>query len=224
MQMRMKQFGTILLGLGMMLALSCSKEEDYIATSQQNIDAITPYGIFEGEWQMSKYGRDIAGEIKVDADQIIFDVPVDYLLYRLGLVNEDSKSAYPNEPFFTTTSDYTYYNTTQVMRYSELGFSATSIYIKNESIDNQTMPSGNNALSFYVKADDVDSTISLVGIKEQPTGVFDNITGQWQLAIPIDEVTIFNRKTTVQYTIVMLDEDAPDKSAWLLVFKGYRKK
>jgi hypothetical protein len=110
------------------------------------------------------------------------------------------------------------------MRYSELGFSATSIYIKNESIDNQTMPSGNNALSFYVKADDTDYCISLVGIKEQPTGVFDNITGQWQLAIPIDKVTIFNRKTTVQYTIVMLDEDAPDKSAWLLVFKGYRKK
>ena len=207
----------------MMLALSCSKEEDYTPTSQENIEATTPYGIFEGAWQMSKYGRDIAGEIKVDADQIIFDVPVDYLLYRLGLVNEDSKSTYPNEPFFTTTSGYTYYNTTQVMRYSVLGFSASSIYIKNESIDNQTRPSRNNALSFYVKADDVDYSISLVGIKEQPTGVFDNITGQWQLAIPIDKVTIFNRKTAVLTTILMLDEDTPDKSAWLLVFKGFRK-
>lgn len=220
----MKRLGLILLCMSMMLALSCSKEEDYTATSQQNIEATTPYGIFEGAWQMSKYGRDIAGEIKVDADQIIFDVPVDYLLYRLGLVNEDSKSTYPNEPFFTTTSGYTYYNTTQVMRYSVLGFSASSIYIKNESIDNQTMPSRNNALSFYVKADDVDYSISLVGIKEQPTGVFDNITGQWQLAIPIDKVTIFNRKTAVLTTILMLDEDTPDKSAWLLVFKGYRKK
>ena len=220
----MKRLGLILLCMSMMLALSCSKEEDYTATSQQNIEATTPYGIFEGAWQMSKYGRDIAGEIKVDADQIIFDVPVDYLLYRLGLVNEDSKSAYPNEPFFTTTSGYTYYNTTQVMRYSVLGFSASSIYIKNESIDNQTRPSRNNALSFYVKADDVDYSISLVGIKEQPTGVFDNITGQWQLAIPIDKVTIFNRKTAVLTTILMLDEDTPDKSAWLLVFKGYRKK
>lgn len=222
----MKRLGLILLCMSMMLALSCSKEEDYTATSQENIEATTPYGIFEGAWQMSKYGRDIAGEIKVDADQIIFDVPVDYLLYRLGLVNEDSKSTYPNEPFFTTTSGYTYYNTTQVMRYSVLGYSATSIYIENESIDNQTsqtIPSEHNALSFNVKADDVDYTINLVGIKEQPTGVYDNITGQWQLAIPIDKVTILNRKTVVQYTILMLDEDAPDKSAWLLVFKGFRK-
>lgn len=220
----MRRLRLILLCMGMMLAFSCSKEEDYTSETQHNNNIITPYGIFEGGWQLSKYGRDVTGEIKVDSDQIIFDVPADYLLYRLGLVNEDSKSVYPDEPFFKTTSDYTYYNTTQVMRYSELGYSATSIYIKNESIDNQMTPFGNNALSFYVKADDTDYCISLAGIKEQPSGVFDNITGQWKLAIPIDKAVIYNKKTAMQFTIIMLDEDTPDESAWLLVFRGYRKR
>ena len=220
----MRRLRLILLCMGMMLAFSCSKEEDYTSEPQHNNNIITPYGIFEGGWQLSKYGRDVTGEIKVDSDQIIFDVPADYLLYRLGLANEDSKSVYPDEPFVKTTSDYTYYNTTQVMRYSELGYSATSIYIKNESIDNQMTPFGNNALSFDIKADDTDYCISLAGIKEQPSGVFDNITGQWQLAIPIDKAVIYNKKTAMQFTIIMLDEDTPDESAWLLVFRGYRKR
>ena len=221
----MKQFGMILLSLGMMLCVSCSKNKDYDLTSEplptQNVN--TPYGTYDGEWQLSKYGMTCPGKIEVDSNKIIFDIPADYLLPRLGLVDETTKAAHPDEPFYTTTSDYTYSETSQIMRYSTLGYSTTALYIQNEGFDCRDIPQVENSLSFNVKADDTDYTVSLFSIKEEPTAVFDLTTYLWKLAIPIDKATIYNRQTAAQMTVLMLDEEALDKSAWLFVFRAKKK-
>lgn len=220
----MRRSGILLLCLGMAFLVSCSKDvtdNDHISDDRTQI--ATPYGTFEGEWQLSKYGKTCPGTIKVDSDQIIYDLPVDYLLPRLGLVDETSKAAHPDEPFFTTTSDYTYSNITQVMTFSTLGLSADAIYIQNESIDNLTAPHDFNSPSFNVRADDINYTLNLIALKEQPSGIFDNNTGLWKLSIPIDKVAIVNQKTQAQMSILVLDEEAPDKSAWLFVFRAKRK-
>lgn len=225
----MRRSGILLLCLGMAFLVSCSKDvtdDTQFQVSDKNVQTgtfTTPNGTFEGEWQLSKYGKTCPGTIEVDSDQIIYDLPVDYLLPRLGLVDETSKAAHPDEPFFTTTSDYTYSNITQVMTFSMLGISADAIYIKNESIDNLTAPHGYNSPLFNVKADDIDYTLNLIGLKEQPSGIFDYNTGLWKLSIPIDKVAIVNQKTQAQMSILVLDEEAPDKSAWLFVFRAKRK-
>lgn len=226
----MKKIRIILFVLGMVFIVSCSKSKDEdILTSVSDQDGgtsealITPYGTFDGEWQLSRYGKTCPGTIKVDSTQIRFDVPADYLLPRLGLIDEASKAAHPDEPFYTTTSDYTYSNTAQVMHYSMLGYSTAAIYIQNERFANQNNDQGENFFSFYVKADDVDYTVNLNSFKEEPTAVFDIVTGQWKLAIPIDTAVIYNRQTSAQMTVIMLDEEAPDKSAWLFVFRSKKK-
>ena len=221
----MRRLELFILCLGMVFFLSCSEDETYTTPVYTEI---TPYGTFEGEWQLSKYDETCPGTITVYPDSIIFDMPAEYLTPRLGLVNETSKADHPKVPFFWPKSDYTYSKTTQKMSYSVLGYSTETIYIKNEKIDNQKMPHNYyNSPWFYVNADGVDYQVWFAGLKEQPSGVFNNVTGQWMLAIPIDMVTIFNgdiwEKTNVNISILMLDEDAPDKSAWLLVFKGFRK-
>lgn len=221
----MRRSGLLLLCLGMTFLVSCSKEDyDQLVDDKVQIGTLTtPYGTFEGEWQLSKYGKTCPGTIEVDSNQIIYDLPVDYLLPRLGLVDETSKAAHPDEPFFTTTSDYTYSNITQVMTFSTLGVSADAIYIKNESIDNLTVPHSYNSPLFSVRADDVDYTLNLIGLKEQPSGIFDNNTGLWKLSIPIDKVAIHNQQTQAQMSILVIDEEAPDKPAWLFVFRAKRK-
>ena len=223
--MVMKQFGMILLSLGMMLCVSCSKNKDYDFVSQsiptQNEN--TPYGTFEGEWQLSKYGKTCPGTIVVDSNQIRFDVPADYLLPRLGLVDATTKAEHPDEPFYTTTSDYTYSKTSQIMRYSTLGYSTTALYIQNDGFDSQNIPQVEKSFSFGVKADDTDYTVSLISIKEEPTAVFDLATSLWKLAIPIDKASIYNRQTGAQMTVIMLDQESPDKSAWLFVFRAKKK-
>ena len=101
------------------------------------------------------------------------------------------------------------------MLYSMLGYSTDAIYMKNDQ--------GDDGLSFGVKADDVDYRLSMVGVKEQPSAVYDFSSGLWRVAIPIDKVSIYNRKTGVKISIAMLDEDKPGNSAWLFVFRTKKK-
>ena len=200
----MKQIGMILFVLVMVIVVSCSKAEDEVINRPyEDImeDLSTYYGTFEGEWQLSKYAKTCSGEIEVKA--------------KLGLVSEKSKADHPDEPFFTTASDYTYFNTSQTMLYSMLGYSTDAIYMKNDQ--------GDDGLSFGVKADDVDYRLSMVGVKEQPSAVYDFSSGLWRVAIPIDKVSIYNRKTGVKISIAMLDEDKPGNSAWLFVFRTKKK-
>lgn len=174
----MKQIGMILFVLVMVIVVSCSKAEDEVINRPyEDImeDLSTYYGTFEGDWQLSKYGKTCSGEIEVKANEIVFDLPADYLLPKLGLVSEKSKADHPDEPFFTTASDYTYFNTSQTMLYSMLGYSTDAIYMKNDQ--------GDGGLSFGVKANDVDYRLSLVGLKEQPSAVFDFSSGQCRLNI-----------------------------------------
>ena len=109
------------------------------------------------------------------------------------------------------------------MRFSTLGLSEDAIYIKNENVDNVVAPHGFNSPLFYVKADGVDYELNLIGLKEQPSGVFDIITGLWKMSIPIDKITIYNTRKFTQMSILALDEEAPDKSAWLFVFRAKKK-
>lgn len=214
----MKQIGMILFVLVMVIVVSCSKAEDEVINRPyEDImeDLSTYYGTFEGDWQLSKYGKTCSGEIEVKANEIVFDLPADYLLPKLGLVSEKSKADHPDEPFFTTASGYTYFNTSQTMLYSMLGYSTDAIYMKNDQ--------GDDGLSFGVKADDVDYRLSLVGVKEQPSAVYDFSSGLWRVAIPIDKVSVYNRKTGVKISIAMLDEDKPGNSAWLFVFRAKKK-
>lgn len=215
----MRRLELFILCLGMVFFLSCSEDETYTTPVYTEI---TPYGTFEGEWQLSKYDETCPGTITVYPDSILFDMPAEYLLPRLGLVNETSKANHPKLSFFWPKSEYIYATITQKMFYSIFGYSTESIYIKNEIMRNQVdWLSKTNYTWFYVYADDVPYLVWLDSIKEQPSGVFNNVTGQWTLAIPIDQIEISSYNNIMSF--LMLDEDAPDKSAWLLVFKGFRK-
>mgnify|MGYP006935962909 FL=1 len=84
----MRRSRLILLCLGMAFLVSCSKDDTDNVTVpiDPSENSTTPYGTFEGEWQLSKYGKTCPGTIEVDSDKIVFDLPADYLLPRLGLI------------------------------------------------------------------------------------------------------------------------------------------
>ena len=230
----MKKYGLILIGVGLAMVMSCSKEhldgdmaaelyspENKTVVSNQ-VDAV---GTYEGEWRLSKYGMTCTGQIEVTADRIMFDVPADYLVPRLALYDETKKAAYPEEPLFMDTAQREYFHTSQVMRSSTQGYSADAAYsqLANVVAESPDSPSGDFSLLLGVKADGVDYSISMTGIKEHPSAVFDVNTGLWTMAVPIDQVTVTNEKTGAQMSFAYLDEQAPERSAWLLVFRATKK-
>jgi len=229
----MKQFGMILISAGLVVAMSCSKDniDDQLAPNPQQSandstaisDLITSSGIFEGEWRLSKYGKTCEGRIEVNGDRIIYDIPADYLFPRLGIVTESRKAMYPEEPLFT--SDLSYFNTSQTMYCSTQGFSTEATYYEAINIvgEGSEKELFNNYPTFDIKANDVEYNIGLIGIKEKPTAVFDINTKLWTLAIPIDQVSIYSHLSHEQINSSYLDEEAPEKSAWLFVFRAKRK-
>ena len=227
----MRRFGIILLGVGLAVAMSCSKDniDDQLipATQQSDKDTtniisnlIVSSGIFEGEWRLSKYGKTCEGRIEANGDKITFDIPADYLFPRLGFVTDERKAMFPEEPLFTT-SEPTYFDTEQTMSFATQGISADAIYYEMAGIIAEIDFS--HKPSFGVKADSVDYRINLIAIKEQPTAVFDNNTRLWTVAIPIDQVSAYNCRTSNLITSSYLDEENPDKSAWLLVFRATKR-
>ena len=228
----MRRFGIILLGVGLAVAMSCSKDNiDDVYTqqiSQQSANdttnvlssLIVSSGIFEGEWRLSKYGMTCDGQLEVKGDEITFDIPADYLFPRLGFVTDDRKAMYPEEPLFTTNSP-SYFNTKQTMNRSTQGVSKEATYYQITNIIGEI--DFDHSPSFGVKVDNVDYRINLIAIKEQPTAVFDNNTRLWTVAIPIDQVSAYNYKTGSLITSSYLDEEAPEKSAWLLVFRAKKR-
>ena len=135
----MRRLGIILIGMGIVVAVSCSKEEvddTFVIREQESVqdttiisDLTIPGAIFEGEWRLSEYAMTCEGLIVVNSDSIVFDIPADYLFKRLEIVTETNKYTYPDEPLFT--SSYTFFNTKQVMRYSTQGFSTNATYVQN---------------------------------------------------------------------------------------------
>ena len=109
------------------------------------------------------------------------------------------------------------------MRYSTQGFSTNATYVQNIGVDNVTAPHGYNAVVFYAQTNNADYEITLYSIKEQPSAVFDNNTGLWTMAIPIDKVNIYNSMKYTNMNFEYLDKEAPDKSAWLLVFRATKR-
>jgi len=215
--------------MGLAVITSCSKDriDDEIArldpaTIQNTSDNLALEGTFWGEWKLSKYGMTCEGQIEVTKDEIAFDVPADYLFPRLGIVTEERKAKYPEEPLFTSDSAPSYSNTRQVMVCSLQGYSEAATYSQlsnRQGIEITTV----GDLLFDVKIEDVEYHIVLKGIKEKPTAVFDFNTGLWTVAIPIDTVTITNKKTGTSITSTFIDEEAPDKSAWLFVFRAAKR-
>ena len=222
----------------MAVAMSCSKDntddiyDQQIAQLSENdttniSDLIVSSGIFEGEWRLSKYGKTCEGQIEVNGDKIFFDIPADYLFPRLSIVTEDRKAMYPEEPLFTSNSTLSYFNTSQTMNCSTQGFSKELTYYEAEAL-NIVGEGSDKALfgnypTFGVKADSVDYRINLIAIKEQPTAVFDNNTRLWTVAVPIDQVSAYNCRTSNLITSSYLDEENPDRSAWLLVFRATKR-
>ena len=227
----MRRFGIILLGVGLAVAMSCSKDNIDDVYNQQIAqlsdkdttkisDLIVASGIFEGEWRLSKYGKTCEGRIEVNGDEITFDIPADYLFPRLGFVTDQRKAMYPEEPLFTT--DYLSYIETQMtIDCFTQGISKNAAYYQiMYQIDDDQFAS---SPSFGIKADNVNYRIDLFSIKEQSTAVFDNNTRLWTVAIPIDQVSAYNCQTSNLITSSYLDEENPDKSAWLLVFRATKR-
>ena len=232
----MRRIRILLLGVGMAVALSCSKDDidDHhdapFPQSAENdttviSDQIVSDGIFEGEWRLSKYGKTCEGRIEVKGDQIVFDIPADYLFPRLAIVSDKRKAMYPEEPLFDSNSGLSYFNTKQTMNCSTQGVSKEANYygMINFSGDQSETALFYNYPTFDIKVDGVDYHISLIGIKEKPTAVFDINTKLWTVAIPIDQVSVFSHLSQEQITSAYLDEERPEKSAWLLVFRATKR-
>lgn len=232
----MRRFGIILLGVGMAVALSCSKDNTDDVYNQKiaqlsdkdttNISGlIVSSGTFEGEWRLSKYGKTCEGRIEVNGDEITFDIPADYLFPRLGIVTDQRKAMYPEEPLFTSKSALTYFNTSQTMNCSTQGFSKEATYYEVMNIVGEGSDKAlfGNYPTFDIKVNDADYSIGLIGIKEKPTAVFDTNTKLWTVAIPIDQVSVFSHLSQKQINSAYLDEERPEKSAWLLVFRATKR-
>ena len=224
----MRRLEIILISMVLAVITSCSKDDGVtmydpaIDQKQNESQLIALEGTFWGEWRLSKYGMTCEGQIEVTKDEIAFDVPADYLFPRLGIVTEERKAMYPEEPLFTSDSAPSYSNTRQVMVCSLQGYSEAATYSQlsnRQGIEITTV----GDLLFDVKIEDVEYHIVLKGIKEKPTAVFDFNTGLWTVAIPIDTVTITNKKTGTSITSTFIDEEAPDKSAWLFVFRAAKR-
>ena len=216
--------------------MSCSKDniDDQLipATQQSDKDTtniisnlIVSSGIFEGEWRLSKYGKTCEGRIEVNGDEITFDIPADYLFPRLGIVTDQRKAMYPEEPLFTAIVGFTYLNTSQTMNCSTQGFSKEATYYEVMNIVGEGSDKAlfGNYPTFDIKVDDADYSIGLIGIKEKPTAVFDTNTKLWTVAIPIDQVSVFSHLSQKQINSAYLDEERPEKSAWLLVFRATKR-
>jgi len=231
----MRRYIIMLLVVGMAVVMSCSKDDiddhpTQIPQQSENdttaiSDLITSSGIFEGEWRLSKYGKTCEGRIEANGDKIIFDIPADYLFPRLNIITDDRKAMYPEETLFTSNSAPSYFNTSQTMYCSTQGFSKEATYYEVMNIvgEGSEKVLFNNYPTFDIKIDDVEYNIGLIGIKEKPTAVFDINTKLWTVAIPIDQVSIYSHLSYGQINSVYLDEEAPDKSAWLLVFRARKK-
>ena len=231
----MRRFGIILLGVGLAVAMSCSKDNTDDVYNQQiaqlsdkdttNISSlIVSSGTFEGEWRLSKYGKTCEGQIEVNGDEITFDIPADYLFPRLGIVTDKRMAMYPEEPLFTSKSALTYFNTSQTMNCSTQGFSKEATYYEVMNIVGESDKAlFGNYPTFDIKVDDAGYSIGLIGIKEKPTAVFDTNTKLWTVAIPIDQVSIYSHLSYSQINSAYLDEENPDKSAWLLVFRATKR-
>ena len=232
----MRRIRILLLGVGMVVAFSCSKDDTDDVYNQQIAQLsdkdttvisgqIVSDGIFEGEWRLSKYGKTCEGRMQANGDKIIFDIPADYLFPRLGIVTEERKAMYPEEPLFDSNSGLSYFNTSQTMNCSTQGFSKEANYygMINFSGDQSETALFYNYPTFDIKVDDVEYNINLIGIKEKPTAVFDINTKLWTVAIPIDQVSIYSQQSQQQINSAYLDKERPEKSAWLLVFRATKR-
>jgi hypothetical protein len=232
----------ILICLVGMFILSCSKSDDDLASKEPQVieKTFNPIGTFEGKWKLSKYGLRYDGTIEVSDSAITFDLPADYLLPRLTLKDSIIKAdATTDEPIAKTEEEYTYYNTMQTLKFVQQGYSSDILYTTINSTSNayttldclievggQTfaLPKPEEkTISFRVKAGDVDYRIDLLGIKEAPSAVFDATTGLWTIALPIDKATVYNLTTGRQIIVKYIDEEVPDRSAWLFVFRATSK-
>lgn len=214
----------------MAVAMSCSKDDthdDLAGIPQQSendtnviSNLTTTDGTFEGEWRLSKYGMTCDGQIEVKGDRITFDIPADYLFPRLEFVTEKKTAMYPEEPLFST-EHLSYFDTQMTIECFPQGISKDAAYyqIMYQKDDDQF----DSSPSFGVKAESVDYRIDLYSIKEQSSAVFDFNTKLWTVAIPIDQVSAYNCQNAILITSSYLDEEAPEKSAWLFVFRAKKR-
>lgn len=226
--MRMKQFRTILLGMGLALVMSCSKED--VEGPVDNSEPVIPVktqeltGKFEGKW--SCVTELSSGKLEVNDDYfIIYELPTKTIVD--DVVNP-FRSSYSDHPEikdqlkdsignFFFASSYNYLTSSLSFKYQldsysdESFFASISNLIDNWSNISMTIidpdsgeitdinPSEPYNISFDVEADGVPYRIDMISKDHEVNAEFNMKTGMWTFHYWFSNYRIYNLKTGQQY-------------------------
>ena len=225
MKMRMKQFGTILLGLGLALVMSCSKE-DVESNSEPVIPVKTKEltGKFEGKW--SCMSEPSTGTIEVyDNHFIIYELPTKTIVDD---VVHPFRSSYSDHPEiknqlkdsignFFFASSYQYPTSSLSFKYQLNSFSDKSYFASISNLrDNWSnismtiidpnsgeitdiKPSEPYNISFDVVADGVPYRIDMISKDHEVNAEFNIKTGMWTFYYWFSNYRIYNLQTGQQF-------------------------
>ena len=225
MKMRMKQLGTILLGLGLALVMSCSKE-DVESNSEPVIPVKTKEltGKFEGKW--SCMSEPSTGTIEVyDNHFIIYELPTKTIVDD---VVDPFRSSYSDHPEiknqlkdsignFFFASSYQYPTSSLSFKYQLNSFSDKSYFASISNLrDNWSnismtiidpnsgeitdiKPSEPYNISFDVVADGVPYRIDMISKDHEVNAEFNIKTGLWTFHYWFSNYRIYNLQTGQQF-------------------------
>lgn len=225
MKMRMKQLGTILLGLGLALVMSCSKE-DVESNSEPVIPVKTKEltGKFEGKW--SCMSEPSTGTIEVyDNHFIIYELPTKTIVDD---VVDPFRSSYSDHPEiknqlkdsignFFFASSYQYPTSSLSFKYQLNSFSDKSYFASISNLrDNWSnismtiidpnsgeitdiKPSEPYNISFDVVADGVPYRIDMISKDHEVNAEFNIKTGMWTFYYWFSNYRIYNLQTGQQF-------------------------
>ena len=243
MQMRMKQFGTILLGLGLALVMSCSKED--VEGPMYNSEPIIPVktleltGEYVGKW--SCMSEPSTGTIEVyDNHFIIYELPTKTIVDD---VVDPFRSSYSDHPEiknqlkdsignFFFASSYQYPTSSLSFKYQLNSFSDKSYFASISNLrDNWSnismtiidpnsgditiiKPSEPYNISFDVVADGVPYRIDMISKDHEVNAEFNMKTGMWTFYYWFSNYRIYNLQTGQQFEYGL---------KWALASDIYRK-
>ena len=227
MQMRMKQFGTILLGLGLALVMSCSKED--VEGPMYNSEPIIPVktleltGEYVGKW--SCMSEPSTGTIEVyDNHFIINELPTKTIVDN---VVDPFRSSYSDHPEikdqlkdsignFFFASSYQYPTASLSFRYQVDSYSDETFWASISDIRDRWSylglciyndfgetigiePSDPYSISFNVEADGVPYRIDMISKDHEVNAEFNIKTGLWTFHYWFSNYRIYNLQTGQQF-------------------------
>ncbi|MBQ8457487.1 MAG: hypothetical protein IJ540_07785 [Prevotella sp.] len=223
-QIKMKQFGVVLLGLSLM-AVSCSKEE--VEVPMENSEPVIPVttqeltGVFEGGW--SGMLDNTKGKIEVyngfvSIDELPTKAITDHLIddIRFAVFDDPELRTFLTDTLgnFFFASSYEYPVTNLLVKYQVdnsqgssflasisgiwNGWTYTSTYIQNDfSLDSLIVitPPEPNVISFSVKADGVPYRVDLIRKEDDAAAELNMTTGLWTFQYWYSGYRVLNLKT-----------------------------